>query len=267
MEKNVASEKDKTFAISSPMVSPKELLVDAAHHDTICSLGKGNKLDLSTSSERKLPDLIRQTIESPLIEGPTHINSSLQKMPTLQEFGMGFTLDLSKANTSTPTTTSPQVVEMPTMLVSPHTNATSINKRRKSHEKARTSKMSKKKKRVHTQHQDVRTLVSMRSDTGMTYNNGSHFDTNIDQSLPQEISQQYAITNIINPSLYDFIGSQQSVQAATFTSHKTNVHFMQAQVSAKDTMVATTSALAQNHYNGSQMQTHVWHGIFHLMFF
>jgi hypothetical protein len=95
----------------------------------------------------------------------------------------------------------------------------------------------------------------MHSKIGVPYNNGPHFATN--HSLLQEISQHYAITNIINPSFYDLVGSPQAIQPTTFMRQKTNVHLKQAQVNAKDSMLATTSTLAQSQCEWSKMQTHM----------
>lgn len=95
-------------------------------------------------------------------------------------------------------------------------------------------------------HRDARsTMVFVRSDTRtVAYNNGPHFAVP-DQEGPQQ--------NAMN----GFFGSSRSNPAAAFMNHETDGHLMQAQNSAKDAMVAATSALAQSHCEWSRMQNQV----------
>jgi len=266
LEKVDASEKDDTFMISSPMASPKLQLADTAHPDAVCSPGKEVEMVMYTSSEGKLRSPVGQATAASLNEGPVHVSPPVQKSSTVQADRRGLTVEPFEVDI-TPTTTSPQAVEMPLcptaeslppMPTSPLAAAAPVNKRSKSNEKAGTSKKSKKKK-ARVQHQDARTMVFVRSDTRVAYNNRPHFASNTDHSNPQEVSQHNAVVNIMNPSLYDFVGSPQSGRAAAFMSHETDVHLMQAQTSAKDAMVAATSALGQSHCEWSRMQSQVLH--------
>ena len=113
-------------------------------------------------------------------------------------------------------------------------------------------KSKKKKARVH---QDARTVVFVRSDTRVAYNNGPNF-THSEMPLPQDVPQHNTMANIINPSLYNF-ASTQSTQA--FMRQETDRHLMQAQTSAQEAMVAATSALDQSRYEWSLMQNQVSH--------
>lgn len=255
----------------------------------MCSRNKENEMVVFTSFEEKLSSPIGHVTATSPNEG--HINVSPQNSPiqktTFQGDKKSFIVESFKV--ITPTNSSPQVVETPVKLISPTTKSllkmpsiiefsnlntlssplettspkttTSMNKRYKSEKpsassngKVSMSKYKSKKKKTHVHHQDARTMVFVHSNTHVAYNNGLHF---ANRDLTQEISQHNPMMNVINPSfLYDFVESPQPTQTPLMHD-KTEVHLMHAQNSAKDAMIAATSALAQSHCEWSHMQTQV----------
>lgn len=122
---------------------------------------------------------------------------------------------------------------------------------------ASTSKQKSKKKICMCQ--DARTMVFVRSNTQVAYN-GPHF-AHPQLPLPQNVTQQNTMTDVLNPSLYNFANTQSN---QVCMHQETDKYLMQAQTSAQEAIVAATSALAQSHYNWSQMQNQV---LYELLFF
>ncbi|KAG0578445.1 hypothetical protein KC19_4G023200, partial [Ceratodon purpureus] len=217
------------------------------HHSTFAVQG----IPLQSLDQTGLctPDPVpTQSVETIPIELNVPTAESVQTQPLYSDaVSSPFGTTPPKESPKVHTTTAP--VNVTNKEEKPRVASLNVN----SNGKAGTSRQKSKKKKVRMQ-QDARTVVFVRSDTRVAYN-GPQYAHSSELPLPQDGTQHNTMPNVINPSLYNFANTQ-STQA--FMRQETDRHLMQAQTTAQEAMVSATSALAQSHYEWSQMQNQIF---------